>query len=180
MQSRTLVRRYAGGLAQAISDDLEFEKLSGELARLVGLITGHEELKAALASPFLPVSRKNRIVEEMLATHALEEKTIRFLRLLMGHNRLNLLEEIAVELPRFWMKEKGIVAFEICSAVPLKPEQKESLERKLEALENKRVNLDFRIDPALLGGLSLKKGNIVYDVSIKGQLTRLKEKISEG
>ena len=52
--------------------------------------------------------------------------------------------------------------------------------KKLELLENKPVFLKYRSDPSLVGGLSIRKGNIVYDVSIRGNLGRLKENIIEG
>jgi len=51
---------------------------------------------------------------------------------------------------------------------------------KLERLEKKPVVLKYRIDPELVGGLMIKRKNIVYDISIKGSLLKLKEKIIEG
>jgi F0F1-type ATP synthase delta subunit len=39
------------------------------------------------------------------------------------------------------------------------------------------VSLVFRTDPALVGGLAVKRSNIVYDVSIRGSLNRMKELI---
>ncbi len=40
--------------------------------------------------------------------------------------------------------------------------------------------LKYRLDGSLIGGLALRKGNVEYDVSLKGGLERLREKIIEG
>ena len=37
----------------------------------------------------------------------------------------------------------------------------------------------YALDPSIVGGLLVRKGNTVYDVSLKGQLERLKEIIRE-
>mgnify|MGYP003333704743 CR=1 FL=1 len=52
--------------------------------------------------------------------------------------------------------------------------------RELEALEKKPVRLVFRLDPAIVGGLAIRRGNVVYDVSIEGNLERMKERIEQG
>ena len=64
--------------------------------------------------------------------------------------------------------------------VPLTPEQKTALQERLEKIEGQPVALKYRKDPSLIGGLALRKGNIVYDVSLKGSLERLREHIIEG
>jgi len=50
----------------------------------------------------------------------------------------------------------------------------------LELLEKRPVSLKYRSDSTLVGGLSIRRGNIIYDVSIRGNLDRLKEIIIEG
>jgi F-type H+-transporting ATPase subunit delta len=62
----------------------------------------------------------------------------------------------------------------------LSESQKERLKAKLERLEQKPVFLEFKTDLSLVGGLSIRRGNIIYDVSIRGNLERLKENIIEG
>ncbi|MHC4737145.1 MAG: ATP synthase F1 subunit delta, partial [Planctomycetota bacterium] len=83
-------------------------------------------------------------------------------------------------LPEVWNEQKGTYTFEVASVVPLTDEQRKKLGKKLELLEKRPVELKYRIDPELVGGLWVRRGNIVYDVSIKGNLMKLKEEISEG
>jgi len=107
------------------------------------------------------------------------EKISRFVMLLIENDRLGLLPDILESLPIMWNEKRGISTIEVSSAVPLEEGQKKKLKEKLEILERRPVFLKYRIDPTLVGGIFLRKGNIVYDVSIKGSLESLKEKIIE-
>jgi F0F1-type ATP synthase delta subunit len=53
------------------------------------------------------------------------------------------------------------------------------LANKLEKMEKRPVSLKYRIDPDLIGGVSIRQGNIIYDASLRGALTKLQEKILE-
>ncbi len=180
MKTQILTKRYAQGLVSSIKDEKEFEILSHQLIGFHDLLSAHEKLHAALSSPFLPLSKKMQIAQEILDEIGLKGKIRRFILLLVENNRLELLSKIVDLLPLLWNERQGIATIEVVSASSLSEEQKTKLKEKLEILEKGPVSLMYTIDPELIGGLSLKKGNIVYDVSVKGSLEILKERISEG
>jgi len=180
MKSQILVKRYTQGLVNAIRSREEFETLAGELADFSNLLSAHKELREILFSLFLTTTKKTQIVKEILAKKSVHEKTSRFLLLLVGHNRLELLGDILDLLPVVWNEKQGVLTFEVSSVVPLTAAQKEKLQRELELLEKSSVRLNFKIDPELIGGLYLRRANTAYDDSLRGHLTKLKEKISEG
>lgn len=180
MKIQILIRRYTQGLVNAIKDESEFSVLSRELLDFSKLLSTHTELSKTLSSPFLLKDKKIQILKEILSRKSFQEKISRFIILLAGHNRLGLLAGILDSLPVFWNEKKGILAFEVASVVPLTDTQRKRLRRELELLEEKPVTLDYRIDPELIGGLCVRRGNIVYDVSIKGNLLKLREKIRKG
>lgn len=94
--------------------------------------------------------------------------------------RLELLPEIVESMPEVWNEKKGVSTLEVASVVPLSDKQKKKLQEKLTKLEKRKVSLKYRIDPELIAGLWIRRGNIVYDVSLKGSLVNLKDKIIEG
>lgn len=180
MKSQILVKRYTKGLVNSIKDEKEFTAVSQELSDFALLLGKHQELKDTLHSPFLPAAKKTQIAEEVLAKQTLGEKASRFILLLVENNRIELFPEILEFLPEVWNEQKGTYTFEVASVVPLTDEQRKKLGKKLELLEKRPVELKYRIDPELVGGLWVRRGNMVYDVSIKGNLMKLKEEISEG
>jgi len=180
MKTQILIKRYTQGLVEALKGEKEFLTLSRELSDFAELISSHKQLLEILSRPFLVSDKKIQIIKDILAKKKLSQKTSRFILVLAENNRLELLTDILELLPSLWNEKKGIFTYEVSSAVPLKEIQKEKLQKKLESLERGPVYLKYSIDPELIGGLSVRKGNIVYDISLRGRLSRLKEKVIEG
>lgn len=179
MKSQILIKRYTQGLVNAIKDEAEFSELNRQLSDFLILLSSHKDLRDLLASPLLRKNKKSQIIKDILARESSNPKTSRFILLLLEHNRLELLGDILDFLPVCWNEKKGAFTFEVASVVPLTEVQKKRLKKRLELLEKKPVVLSYEIDPELLGGLSVRRGNMVYDISLKGNLMKLKEKICE-
>lgn len=179
MKNDVPVNRYTEGLAGALRTPEEYEAVSKELAGFAGLLASHALLRETLLRPFVPAARKAVVLSDVLDHQAYGDKTRRLLLLLAQHGRLAILADVVAALPDHWQKRQGVVTFEIRSVVPLKDGQKARLEEKLRTIEKRPVACTYVLDPAIVGGLVVRKGNKVYDVSIKGQLERLKEKIRE-
>jgi F-type H+-transporting ATPase subunit delta len=167
-------------LVNALRDEKEFSAVSQELAAFSKLLSAHKELTEILVSPFVPAKKRNQIIKDILAAFSFSGEMKRFICLLLDHNRLNLLGDILESLPVFWHEHKGVSTFEVSSVVSLTDAQKARLKAQLERLERRPVYLSYKIEPELVAGISLKKGNVVYDASIKGHLSKLKEEICEG
>lgn len=180
MKKLILVKRYAQGLVGSLGDEAEFAAVSGELSEFKEGVSGHAGLKELLASPFVGVRKKGQVIRSILDVSGFSEKTRRFLLLLLENDRLGLLEDILEALPVIWYESRGVTTFEVSSVVALGGTQKKELQDELERLEGRPVFLRFSINPALVAGLSMRKGNLVYDASVKGHLTKIKERISEG
>ncbi len=180
MKNQVLVKKYAQGLVQAVKDEPEFESVRADLGRFLDIYAGHDELRNALTSPFINAKAKARILETVLARIAAREKTARFLSLLLDHKRLDILRDISDLLTEAWNEKLGILTFEVASVVPLTDAQKTRLRQMIEAAEKKPVNLLFQIDPGIIGGLALKRGHIVYDASVQGNLDQMKAQIQQG
>ena len=180
MKSQILVKRYTQGLVNSVKDETEFSAIHRELSAFWELLNAHKRLVDTLFNPFLPTSRKKQIARELLASKPTGNKAVRFLLLLVENDRLELLPEIIQVLPDAWNEEKGVHTYEVASVVPLSDDQRKKLKEKLEHFEKRPVVLKYRIDRELVGGLLIKRKNIVYDISIQGSLLKLKEKIIEG
>jgi F-type H+-transporting ATPase subunit delta len=180
MEKLLLVKRYTQALANALGDDAEYAVVSRELGDFTDKIVSHPALKETLASPFVAVRGKSRIIQDILAASGFAEKTRRFIVLLLERGRLGLLGDIQEVLPVVWHESRGVATFEVSSVVSLDAAQKKRLREELERLEGRPVFLRYSTDPGLVAGLSLTKGNLIYDASVKGHLAKIKERILEG
>jgi F-type H+-transporting ATPase subunit delta len=179
MRNPLLIKRYAEGLAGALPDDGEFEVVYRELTEFSALLLGHVRLQSLLLRPFVSSTKKAGIIDEILSLENYRDKTKRFLHLLLRHRRLEILPAVVRDLPAIWKERRGVRTFEVWSVVPVSETQKGRLERELSRLESAPVSCSYGLDPALVGGLFIRKGNRVYDASLKGELGRLQDIISE-
>ena len=73
---------------------------------------------------------------------------------------------------------KGIVEAIVTSAAPLEEAERAALAERLAALTGQRVEIEERVDPALLGGLQVRIGDRLIDGSVRGRLERLRATLS--
>jgi len=180
MKNQVLVKRYTQGLVNSITDEREYSSLIDQLNKINQLFSGQKDMEKIFMRPFLSTTKKLTLAKNILKEMDIQDKIYRFFLLLIEHDRLELLPDILDKLPDMWNEKKGIVTFEVFSVVSLTDDQKNNLHKKLERLEHGPVDLKYRIDESLLGGLSIKKGNLVYDISLRGDLEKILENISQG
>ena len=179
MRNPVLVKRYAEGLAAALKSEEEFALVQGELAAFSALLESHPKLGPILLRPFLTTAKKTAIAREILEREGYAPKSRRFLLLLVQHRRLDILSSVVRDLPALWLERRGVRSFEVRSVVPLNHGMRARLEDELRRLEGAPVRCSYDLDPELVGGLLVRKGNLVYDMSLRGQIDRLKALISE-
>jgi F-type H+-transporting ATPase subunit delta len=180
MKNQVLVKRYSLGLIHALRGEAEFQALIDEMGAFLELLRERPRLHSLFTRPFLPTSRKKILAERLLEKAGASGTFTRFVLLLIEKERLEFLEDMLAALPDIWNREKGVATFEVFSVISLSGDQKKNLRQRLEKLESGPVALKFKTDPALIGGLRLRKGNIVYDASLQGDLERLQNHIIEG
>lgn len=69
---------------------------------------------------------------------------------------------------------KGASA-DVTSALPLSPEEKETVRRDLLTKMGDQATVTFRVDPSILGGLVVRVGDKVWDASVAGQMENLRQ-----
>ncbi len=179
--SRALARRYAKALLEvARAEGQEPASLGSELGGLVRLMEDNAALRRALLQPSLKAPARRRLVGALADAGQGSALLRRLLELLAGRDRLALLPVLAEEFARAARAAQGRVSAEAVTAVPLGVPQRAALSSALGAAVGKTVELEARVDPALLGGVLVKLGGRSYDGSVRGQLAALRARLSSG
>jgi F-type H+-transporting ATPase subunit delta len=180
MQSSAAARRYARALFSLARDGDAVESVRGELAGMAGLLEAAPELRAALFRPLHPVSQRRAVLERLAERGSLSRNVRNFLLYLVDQRRLVDFDAIRAEYERLADDAAGRQQAEVVSASPLRPEQRERLRRALAARAGREVELDVRVDPALIGGAIAKVGGLVFDGSLRTQLAQLRDNLTKG
>jgi len=100
---------------------------------------------------------------------------IDLLILLINNNEISLLGEICKKYDSIRSSDLNEINATITSSVRLSQDELDDIINKMSLKTGKKVNLDIKVDPALLGGIKLQSENIVIDNSLQYKLNKIKE-----
>lgn len=101
-----------------------------------------------------------------------------FITQLSEHDRLALLPEIHSYYSKLLSQELNVIDAYVTSAYPLTEEQRKTLQESLAISTGSIVLLHEEVDPALLGGATIKVGDKFTDGSVRGKLKQLKTQLT--
>ena len=179
MSTRASAARYAKALFDIASAEFTPEQAEKELGAFAGLVTAHDELQQALASPAIPAARKRAVVEQLLDRQQPSGPVRKLLLLLAERDRLELLPDLVSVYHERVMEHLKVVQAEVTTATPLEPEQAAELQQRLGTTIGRTVTLTTRVDPSLIGGMVARIGSTVYDGSVATQLTTLRQRLTD-
>ncbi len=173
--ARAAARRHAQAAFQIALERKELEVWRGDLERLFEVVR-EPLLLAFLESPRIHFDEKTRILRQGL--EGLNPLVINLALLLVSRGRLGLLADIVLEYGRLVDEHRGIAHAEVASAVPLEPEEKDKLVRRLGELVGREIVLTTTVDPSIIGGLMARVGDKLIDGSIRSRFLALRESLT--
>ncbi|MEK6607275.1 MAG: ATP synthase F1 subunit delta [Myxococcota bacterium] len=175
-----VARRYASALLQIGLEGQRCDAFGEELGRVMALVRGSHELRGALGNPVFPLSQRKAALLAVLDRVGVSTTARSFLALLLERGRFAELDSIEREYRTMADRAAGRVRAEVTSARPLEGDVAARLAQALEKATGKTVLLEKKVEPELLGGLTLKVGSLLYDGSVRARLSELRERLVEG
>jgi len=170
-------RRYARALFSIGVDRGSFEQLGQELDAVAALWTGSPELRQALENPVFPSAQKRAVLQSLLVRVEVSSDVQKFVLLLLERRRLPAVPSVARAYREMADVHTGRVRAHVTSAQPLAPAELERVRQSLARRTGKHVILEAAVDPALIGGVVARVGDLVLDGSVRTQLGMLREKL---
>ncbi|MBW6520941.1 MAG: F0F1 ATP synthase subunit delta [Desulfoarculaceae bacterium] len=177
MKQTILARRYAKALFAVGREDGKFEGYNEELQGVAELYLSQPQVSDALTNPLYPLDIRQKVMAGMVVSMGVEKIMANFLNLLVEKKRADILPEVAEEYQAMVDNEKNVSHGSVVSAIELTEELKAKVRGTLEKLTGKKVDLTTSVDPAIIGGIIAKVGDLELDGSIRTQLASLKDSI---
>ena len=179
MTSRAAGARYARALVDVARKEGDIDQAGRDLAAFAQLVAGHDQLPRVFSNPAIPAPRKRAVVEQLLARGgALSPIVAKLLLLLADRDRLAILPEIAAAYQDRMMVHAKVVRAEVVTAIGLPADRVDALKQGLARATGREVQLETRVDPAIIGGAVTRIGSTVYDGSVTRQLEKMKEALT--
>ena len=173
--------RYAHALVDALlspAAGVEAHAALASLNEFVETMRTSRDLELVLLSPSVPPARKRAVIEKISGVMQLDRLIRNFLFVLSDHRRLPLLREIAQQAFVVLDERLGFLRADVSAAAPLADEKQRQIADKLGELTGKRIRIEMKIDPELIGGVIARVGSTVYDGSVRGRLQLIGERLA--
>ena len=171
-------RRYAEAAFElALRDDAP-DAWRDDLAVAAGFVAD-ERVAAVVGSPALPIADRRAVLESLLGGRVRPQVANRA-RLLTERGRADLLPAVASEYRRLLNRHRGVVDAVVTSAAPLNADETAAVRGRVEQMSGAAVELQSVVDPALIGGLTIRVGDRLLDASVRGRLERLRDQLVSG
>lgn len=172
-RTRSGGRRYAEAAFDLAGRDSTFDRWRDDL-RLAASVLGDAGVARVVGSQSLPFEERVAVIDRALSRDV-QPQVLNLVKLLARRDRLDLLPVVAAEFTTLLNRRRGIVPAIVTSAAPLTPAEDAAMRAKVAQLAGAEVDLSTRVDPALIGGVTVRIGDRLHDASVRGRLERLRE-----
>jgi len=171
-------KRYALALFKAAESSGEglTEQIQKELSLISGLWEKNAELRAFLEAPQISGEEKDKLLQTTFKGK-ISELLLQFLFFILSKGRLENIFGINAQYDELLKEKEGLVEAQVITTSPLDAESSASLKEKMEKRTGKKVNLIFKLDPGIIGGIRIIVGNQIIDKSIRTELDKLRENL---
>ena len=168
-----LAGRYASALLDLADERRALDDVAGDLQSLRTLIDESSDLRRLLSSPIYSRAQQSKAVTAIMEKAGIGELTRRFVLVVADNHRLFALSAMIDGYLAELARRRGEITAEVTSARSLSDSQQAALLETLRSSVGSKVQLDLKVDPALIGGLVVKVGSRMIDSSLRSKLQRL-------
>jgi F-type H+-transporting ATPase subunit delta len=171
--------RYANALFELALEQNALEQVEQDLNRFLEALDAVADLERLVKSPVFSAEEQQRAIAAILQQMEIEGLTANFLKLITKNRRLFAAPDMIKAFRLALARHRGQTSAMVISATPLEDGQVRALQSALKAALHKDVQLDQKVDAALLGGLIVTVGSRMVDSSLRTKLNSLKHAMKE-
>ncbi|MCS6795183.1 MAG: ATP synthase F1 subunit delta [Raineya sp.] len=175
MTERRVAVRYAKSILELAEERGVLEQVYQDMGYFVKTLDENPVLRAVTRNPIIYSYRKLAILKKLFADK-FHKVTLDFFEIIARKNREEILYQAAKEFENLYEERKGILRVTLTSAVPLTPQVKMKAVQIVEKETGKKVKLEEKINPALIGGFTITFANDKQiDASVRTKLKLLEK-----
>jgi F-type H+-transporting ATPase subunit delta len=171
----TAARRYAEaafeiGRADGTLDawELDLERLRAALA--------DEDLRTLVEHPAVAYADKERVVRRVVGDVLPE--ALNLVLLMVRRGRPGAIGRMVEHFGALVRRHRGIALAEVRTAMPIEDAQRDAVIQRLHELTGDEIQINEVVDESLIGGITVRIGDLLYDASVRSRLERLRARLT--
>ena len=172
--------RYATALFELALENKAVDAVKKDLDQFDALIAGSTDLSRLVRSPVFDADEQLKALSAVLAKAGIGGLAANFLRVITTNRRLFAVRDMIRGYRALVARHKGEVMAHVTVAEKLSDTHLDALKSALKSVTSgKEIDLDVKIDPAIIGGLIVKVGSRMVDSSLRTKLNSIKLAMKE-
>jgi F-type H+-transporting ATPase subunit delta len=172
-------KKYAKTLISAVGLE-DAPRAIAELSVIENLMEENREFRSVLVNPAFTAEEKEKALRRVAERAKLSETVTKFVVHVAEIKAIAALSQIIKIATAIYLEKKKRAKAVVMSPVEIGGDYERRLKDSLKGMIDRDVDIEFVMDPSLLGGVLVKVGSTMYDSSIKGQLRLLKDELIKG
>jgi F-type H+-transporting ATPase subunit delta len=171
--------RYATALFDLARETNTIDAAKADLERFDALVAESADLERLVRSPVFSADEQLQAVSAVLDRAGIGGLAAKFVKLVTTNRRLFAVRDMVRGYRELVAQHKGEATAEITVAEQLKDDHIAALRSSLKTVSGKDVDLNIKVDPAIIGGLVVKLGSRMVDSSLRTKLNAIKHAMKE-
>jgi F-type H+-transporting ATPase subunit delta len=167
---------YGRALFEAAQDGDKLDDVREQVGAFADALDENRDLSVFFFSPYFSTEEKKEGLGKVL--DGAEDIVRNFLELLIEKHRMPALGRIRREYDSLWEEENKLLPVEVTSAIELDKETVENIGEKIGERTGRKVQLESKVDPDILGGIVVRVGDRILDASIANRLESLRKQVA--
>jgi F-type H+-transporting ATPase subunit delta len=177
MSRDTIVaKRYAKALFELAQGKNQIAQVEDELGQIVGIIHDNVDLEKLLTHPNIDTSKKIALLNQLFAGKV-SEIVLNTICLLVERRREDLLSSLLEDFVLIANEALGQAQATVTTPLALTEHEAQEIAERFSQISGKKIQISNVVDPSLLGGLTVRIGDRLYDGSLSGKLGRLEKSL---
>jgi F-type H+-transporting ATPase subunit delta len=171
----TAARRYADAAFEIGRTDGALDAWERDLAQLSAALA-EPELRALVEHPAVAYADKARVVRRVVGD--VTPEALNLVLLMVRRGRPGTIGAMVERFRELVRRHRGIARAEVRTALPLDDTQRDEVTDRLHEITGDTIEIHEIVDDSLIGGITVRIGDQLYDASVRSRLERLRARLT--
>ena len=178
MRDRKVATRYAEALLDSARTAGVVDDVAESFAGVLDAVKDNVLLRIFIDSPQVRTEEKKELLQKVFQGN-IEPVLLNFFYLLIDRHRIENTRDIGEVFAELVEAEQGIARAQVVTAIPLPDDLAAALAGRLAAFTGKKIVLEKKTDPAVIGGVCVTLGDKILDGTVRTNLDELGKTLGE-
>ena len=169
---------YGQSLYDLAAEENLTDEILGEMGAVKEILKENPDYVTLLSEPSIPKHERLQLVDQAFGG-SIQPYLMNFIKILIEKGLVREFSACHKRFRKSYNEEHGIAEALVTTAIKLDDSQLAKLKEKLEKVSGKKILLEQKTDPDVLGGVRVDLEGQLFDGTVKGRLSELRRRVDE-